>query len=189
HSNDALRPLPDKAIWVAMESKVYQGKLDINALRVITGKVEATLAIFTEDLFSKSWIESILRTDSSIKRETIEVHHMEGDGTAVKINRHHNRDPTRRFESICFIDGDSQQKDSPDDHVYRLPGEGPESYVYSQILDVLETTKGVLSVSLQHPYIQADSISDIVRQTHMTNRDEHVLQRVTVQNDDIRESP
>ena len=27
HSNDALKPLPNKAIWVAMQNRVFQGKL------------------------------------------------------------------------------------------------------------------------------------------------------------------
>lgn len=52
HSNYALLPLPDKAIWVAVNNRVYQGKLDIESLRAITGQVEAQLAIFTEDDFS-----------------------------------------------------------------------------------------------------------------------------------------
>jgi hypothetical protein len=37
HSNDALKPLPSQAIWAAIGNKVFQGKLDIHALRAITG--------------------------------------------------------------------------------------------------------------------------------------------------------
>jgi len=176
HSNDALKPLPNKAIWVASDSKtVYQGKLDIAALRAITGQVEAKLAIFTEDAFAKAWMESVIRTDTSIDPHSIEIHPMAGDGTAVSINRHHNLDPTRKFKSICYIDGDSRQIESDSENVFRLPGEGPESYIYDHIIDIIDSQKGLLSVNLQMPHEQQDRIESIVRSIRLTNLDEHTL--------------
>ena len=41
HSNDAIRSLPSKAIWVAISDKIFQGKLDIQSLRAITGQIRA----------------------------------------------------------------------------------------------------------------------------------------------------
>jgi predicted ATPase len=32
HSNDALKPLPDKGIWAAVNGQLFQGKLDVNSL-------------------------------------------------------------------------------------------------------------------------------------------------------------
>jgi AAA15 family ATPase/GTPase len=32
HSNDALKPLPSRAIWVATQDRIFQGKLDIQSL-------------------------------------------------------------------------------------------------------------------------------------------------------------
>ncbi len=54
HSNDALAPLPSKAIWAAYNGEVLQGKLDIKALRTITGQVDARLAIFVEDALRRA---------------------------------------------------------------------------------------------------------------------------------------
>ena len=56
HSNDALKPLPDKAIWAAVNGHIYQGKLDIGSLRAISGQVDAKLVIFVEDSFAKAWV-------------------------------------------------------------------------------------------------------------------------------------
>ena len=46
HSNDALKPLPAQGIWAALGGKVFQGKLDIAALRAITGQIDAKLVVF-----------------------------------------------------------------------------------------------------------------------------------------------
>ena len=54
HSNDALKPLPSKAIWVATQDRIFQGKLDIQSLRAITGQIEAQLVIFV-DSPSSGW--------------------------------------------------------------------------------------------------------------------------------------
>lgn len=175
HSNAALNPLPDKAIWVAVSSRCYQGKLDVMSLRAITGQVEAKLAIFTEDLFSRRLIEAVMRTRPSIDFQSIQVHHMEGDGTAVAINRHHNQDPTARFASICFIDGDSQQEESENNKVYRLPGEMPETYIYDKVIDELDQAKGTLAVGFQLPFDRADEVAKLVRDVRLTNRDGHNL--------------
>lgn len=46
HSNDALKPLPDKAIWAAASGNLYQGKLDIGSLRAISGQIDSQLVVF-----------------------------------------------------------------------------------------------------------------------------------------------
>ena len=112
HSNDALLPLPPKAIWAAINNTLFQGKLNVKSLRTITGQIEASLAIFVEDEFAKMWIETIVSDDSSIIENSLEIHAMAGDGTAVAINKYHNDDPSVKFKSICIIDGDSKQQDS-----------------------------------------------------------------------------
>ena len=129
HSNDALLPLPPKAIWAAINKTLFQGKLNVKSLRTITGQIEASLAIFVEDEFAKMWIETIVSDDSSIIENSLEIHAMAGDGTAVAINKYHNDDPSVKFKSICIIDGDSKQQDSEADKVFRLPGESPEKYI------------------------------------------------------------
>ena len=61
HSNDALAPLPTEAVWSAYRGRVTQGKLDVAALRTLTGQVEAQLAVFTEDAFAAMFAEVTLR--------------------------------------------------------------------------------------------------------------------------------
>lgn len=175
HSNDALLPLPNQAIWSAINYRLVQGKLDIKSLRAITGQVDARLAIFVEDMFAKKWLESIINNDSKLNAEEIEVHGMEGDGTAVSINKHHNADPTFKFPSICFIDGDSKQKENDEEKIYRLPGQSPETYIYDKILDVLDSVIGELTVSLHKRFEEQDFVKSKIKETRKTNRDEHLL--------------
>lgn len=176
HSNDALRPLPSHAIWASFNGKIFQGKLDITALRTITGQIDAKLAIFCEDKFAAKWIRAILRTVPGIAMDGIEVHAMNGDGTAVKVHQHHNLDPTAKFPSVCFIDGDSHQSASDETQTFRLPGQSPESYIFDMILEKMNTAAGgILSVRLLQPYSKSDEIIELLQEIRTTNRDPHVI--------------
>ncbi|MDZ5459278.1 AAA family ATPase [Azohydromonas lata] len=174
HSNDALLPLPAEAIWASINGRVFQGKLDIGSLRAITGQIDARLAIFCEDEFAAAWIRAMLRSRRSIAVDAIEVHPMAGDGTAVKINRHHNQSPARRFPSICILDGDSRQNESAEDHVYRLPGASPEAYVFDRCIEAT-AEHGRLAVRLNQPFAEAANVVQLLQQTRMANRDAHLL--------------
>jgi AAA domain, putative AbiEii toxin, Type IV TA system len=175
HSNDALDPLPTNAIWVATQDRIFQGKLDIQSLRAITGQIEAKLVIFVEDAFSKVWMEAILRQAIGIAIDHIEVHAMQGDGTAVSINKHHNSDPSMKTPSICFIDGDSKQNTSDSEKVYRLPGQSPESYVFNEVMDDWQASGGRLAVALLQKYEQADKVRQICESVQLSNMDPHLL--------------
>ena len=60
HSDAALEVLPPEAIWAAIDGKAQQGKLSVDALRAISGRVDRRLAIFVEDRFAQEWVEAIL---------------------------------------------------------------------------------------------------------------------------------
>ena len=174
HSNDALQPLPTDAVWVCLNGEVVQGKLDVRALRAVTGQIDARLAIFAEDTFARNWIEVALRRHPRpVALDAIEVHAMEGDGTAVKINEHHNQDPSVPFPSRCFIDGDSQQEESAT--VFRLPGEMPETYVFHRVLERLEPAAARLAAALQLPLSRQNEVIEVVRSVGLTCRDHHLL--------------
>lgn len=179
HSNDALLPLPPKAIWAAMNNKLFQGKLDVKSLRAITGQIESNLAIFVEDEFAKMWIETVISESSEFEEHEIEIHAMGGDGTAVAINKYHNQDPAVEFKSICFIDGDSQQTESDNEFVYRLPGVNPEKYIYDETLRLIEdpqsTKIGELSLLLQKKYEDSTFVKDKIVNIGITCRDPHLL--------------
>ena len=179
HSNDALLPLPAKAIWAAAYDKFSQGKLDVHSLRVITGQIVSRLAIFVEDDFAKLWIETTLASDSKIFHEELEIHKMNGDGNAVSANKHHNLNPSKKSKSICIIDGDSKQAESNLDKVFRLPGDFPELYIYDKILEKIDT--GVdsiieeLTIALNRPVEKKEEIRKLIKQVRITNRDYHLL--------------
>jgi hypothetical protein len=177
HSNDALDPLPTKAIWVALatQDRIFQGKLDIQSLRAITGQIEAKLVIFVEDAFAKVWMEAILRQAIGVAIDHIQVHAMEGDGTAVSINKHHNSDPSMKTPSICFIDGDSKENTSDSKKVYRLPGQSPESYVFNEVMDDWQASGGRLAVALLQKYEHADKVRQICEAIQLSNMDPHLL--------------
>lgn len=175
HSNDALRPLPDKAIWAAANGSVYQGKLDIGSLRAITGQVDSALVIFVEDAFAKAWVEEILRAVPSVSMDALEVHAMGGDGTAVRVHLDHNINPAVKQKSICIIDGDSSQKNDDSKMIFRLPGGSPESYIFERVAEKVDDLSGELAVALLRPYEEQQRVTDIIQSVKKTNKDPHLL--------------
>lgn len=176
HSDYAIARLPAQAIWASVDGSVIQGKLDIQSLRSIRGAIEANLVIFTEDKFSKEWIESILSKKDNVAFDAIEVHAMQGDGTAIKVNDYHNLDPSaNHVPSICFLDGDSRQLADSSKGVYKLPGQSPESYIYDKIVDKIGDCCSILAVRLGKKYEEHESIKELITSTRRTNVDPHLL--------------
>ncbi|MGB3265869.1 MAG: AAA family ATPase [Microcoleus sp.] len=175
HSNDALKPLPDQAIWAVANGSLYQGKLDIGSLRAISGQIDSQLVVFVEDIFAKTWVEEILRSLPGVAMDAVSVHAMEGDGTAVTVHRGRKLDPSVSQPSVCLIDGDSKQHESVTDSIHRLPGQSPESYIYDKVIEKLDDISGELAVALLRPYEEEAKVADIVRSVRNTNRDPHVL--------------
>lgn len=137
HSDYALAPLPGEAIWASIDQKLYQGKLSIVALRELQYINSTKMIVYVEDEFAKQWMESVLRKlnfDLSI----ISIVYLGGDGNAVKMNKFNNLNPEQKAPSISVIDGDSREKESNQEKVYRLPGNEPELFIYKDILDNID---------------------------------------------------
>ncbi|MBR1629414.1 MAG: AAA family ATPase [Lachnospiraceae bacterium] len=175
HSEYAIRSLPDEAVWAAVDGKAIQGKLDILSLRSLQGEVESELIIYTEDIFAKEWVMSMLRSDSEIATDAIEIFAMGCDGTAVTANAFHNADPSSKVGSICIIDGDSRQETNEQSKVFRLPGEAPEFVIFNEILDKLDECSGILSVRCMHKYADAELVKNVVLSIKNTNYDHHII--------------
>lgn len=175
HSNDALKPLPSKAIWVATQDRLFQGKLDIHSLRAITGQIDAKLVLFVEDRFAAQWVTAIIRSRTNVAIDHIEVHAMEGDGTAVAMNRYHNNNPSIEKPSVCIIDGDSQQSASKDGLVFRLPGEAPESFVFEEVMSAWDLIGGKLSVALLQRFESASDVRAVCEEVRLSNIDPHLI--------------
>ncbi|WPE21261.1 ATP-dependent nuclease [Shinella zoogloeoides] len=175
HSNEALRPLPSKAVWSATKDKLFQGKLDVASLRAITGQIETASVIFVEDDFAKTWMEAILRQSERAIIDHFQVHAMSGDGTAVAMNKYHNDNPSITVPSVCVIDGDSRQEDSEEKRVYRLPGEAPEAYVFDNCLNHWSVIGGKLSVALLQRFEDSEKVLELCQDVRRTNKDTHLL--------------
>ena len=175
HSEYAIKPLPDEAVWAAVDGNAIQGKLDILSLRSLVGEVNSELIIFTEDEFAKEWLLSMMRFDSKVAVDAIEIYPMSGDGCAVKSNEYHNSDPSVVVPSICVIDGDSQQQDNTQLKVFRLPGEAPERCVFYDVLDVINDCSGILAVRCSSQFKDEQVVKSVIMDVRNTNYDHHLL--------------
>ena len=131
--------------------------------------------VFVEDRFAKIWLEAMLRQVGGLAIDHIQVHALQGDGTAVAINLHHNRDPSTNVRSVCFVDGDSRQKASAETGVYRLPGKSPEAFVFDEVLSAWSEFGGKLAVALLQRFENAEAVKDACKSVRLSNRDPHLL--------------
>lgn len=175
HSDYALSPLPNEAIWASIDGKLRQGKLSVETLRAVAGRVDKKLAIFVEDIFAKAWVEAILRETLGADFDQVEIHAVQGDGNAVSTHRAHLNNPSVKFKSLCIIDGDSRQIEDRDSGVIRLPGNQPELAVFDGIRGRLDRDLAVLTVSCQRAPEAQDSVNQALEEVASTNRDPHLI--------------
>ncbi|MFH0846589.1 MAG: AAA family ATPase [Chloroflexota bacterium] len=175
HSDDALLPLPQEAVWSCLDGQTQQGKLSVKTLRAISGKVDTALAIFTEDEFGKFVVQAIIREHIPDCYDQVEVHAVSGDGNAVRVHQNRLQDPTATYRSLCVIDGDSAQQENQGCGIFRLPGTQPESTVFNGVFNALSINAAILTVSLQLDPTKQDFVTRILNEIALTNRDSHVL--------------
>ena len=175
HSDYALAPLPSEAVWASIDGKLQQGKLSVEVLRAISGRIDKRLAVFVEDEFAKTWVEATAREALGRNFEEIGIYPVNGDGNAVKIHLNHNANPALSFPSICLIDGDSQQREDEESNIYRLPGIMPELTIFNSVLRNIENNIALLTVACQRPLSKQNEVVIAVREVSQTNRDPHLL--------------
>lgn len=138
HSQDAIDQLPTDAIWACINSRMFNGKLSIESLRVITGNIQERLVIFVEDIFAEDWVRDALRQYMSNNFEAIAIYKAGGYPNAVKVTEFHNQNPTMEIPAICLIDGDIYDPDANEDlpeFCHLLEGTTPETTVFDYIYD------------------------------------------------------
>ncbi|MFJ2154577.1 AAA family ATPase [Streptomyces microflavus] len=199
HSNDALLPLPNEAVWVAYRGEIKQGKLDVTSLRALTGEINARLAVFTEDRFGQMVADISLRTycqKHDIDRSGIEIHKLGGAAPARDHTRFHNASPARRFFAVALLDGDKRNESgfepkqvgphegtaavdstvNASDIIY-IPGEeSPEAHIIDRIVEGFESIPnllGKLTISLHLDTFMQEKVRDSVKQRAYTNHDRH----------------
>ncbi|WIL38182.1 AAA family ATPase [Kurthia sp. YJT4] len=174
HSDYALLPLPQEAVWSVHDGKIQQGKLTISDLRQMQYVEHTEIIIYTEDAFTKLWMELILRF-LKFDLTCIELHYLGGDGNAVLANKHNNLNPAKKAPSICFIDGDSPQINNAEDFIFRLPGYYPEEHIYEFILDNINEVALKLCLALGWDPDNQDELITKVAKVKFETRDYHLL--------------
>lgn len=193
HSNAALFPLPDNAVWSCYNGKLQQGKLDVEALRTLTGEISCEAAVFTEDNFGSLLAEITLRSliPKGIRFNSIAIHALGGANPAYDHVKFHNSDPTSSFPAIAFLDGDKKNaNDVPQIYVELAefedkaayivfgPGEShPETAIIDDISENLTTNKNLLGrLSMMLCFFEQQSrVKKAIETRKYTNRDPHLI--------------
>lgn len=177
HSEDALSPLPPEAIWSSIDGKAQQGRVSIEALRAITGRIDETMAIFSEDSFAKEWVEAIIRNTAPSRIDEIGVYAVSGESRAVNIHRSHKSNPAvaGKLKSLCIVDGDSSVAEDQAEGIIKLPGQVPESEIFNYVNSNLDTLAMRLAVALHLSSTKEEHVTGVVREVSLHNRDPHLL--------------
>lgn len=177
HSEDALLPLPAEGIWYIIEGKARQGRISIDALRAMTGKVDEGLAIFVEDNFAREIVDNIIRRYNSDIFDTIGVYPVEGQHQAHSIHMHHMKNPAvnARIKSMCILDGDSGIDVDEPNNVIKLPGGVPETEIFNFVHTNIERLSMLVAAGLHLSPEKDASVKSVVNDVALTNRDAHLL--------------
>ncbi|MFJ5395103.1 ATP-dependent nuclease [Pectobacterium parvum] len=106
HSQDAVNELEPEAVWASINKKVWNGKLSIESLRAITGKMVNSKVIYVEDNFVKEWVDNAIGRYLPKLAPTINVYAAGGYPNLVNVSKFHNQNPTIKTPSIALVDGD-----------------------------------------------------------------------------------
>jgi hypothetical protein len=173
HSERAIDSLPNRAIWSCLGGVLRQGRLDINSLKALAGRVPCRLAVFVEDEFAKRWVEKILSSYGQGRHHEIGVFACGGYANAVSIHENHGANPSIQFKSICLLDGDAPVAADLKRAIYKLPGGDPEDTVFRDVLTTLPGTE--MQLKLACHLMSEATLEPIVQEVGRTNRDKHLL--------------
>lgn len=174
HSEYALTVLPPKAIWACIEGVAYQGKLTIESLRALTGKVAKDAAIFVEDDFAKDLVEEMFRQYASDIFERIQVHKAGGYPYVVNVLDHHIKNPTTSHPAAAIIDGDNPPLQKQNDAVFELPGGAPEVVVFGYIRQTAEKNSALIKQRCQCPGISQSDLVKAIEEVDIDTSDHHL---------------
>lgn len=175
HSDYATLNLPSEAVWACIDGRVEQGKLSVEVLRAVSGRIDKKLAIFVEDEFSKVWLEAIVREKLLSNFPEIGIYDMQGDGLAIKTHLSHKINPSISSSSICYLDGDSAYSEDLEKGIYKLPGSMPELTVFESIISNLEKYLALLTVAFQLSPEKQSQVKKEIELVLKTNRDSHLI--------------
>jgi predicted ATPase len=174
HSEYALSVLPPKAIWACIDGTAYQGKLTIESLRALTGKVSKDLAVFVEDDFAKDLVEEMLRQFKPSIIHRVQVHKAGGFPFVVEVLNFHQKNPTVTLPSVAVIDGDNPPLSVPNEYVIELPTGSPESLVFDFAFLNRSTISALIQQRCQCPAVNQDKIVESIEAVSLDVTDHHL---------------
>lgn len=175
HSNDALKNLPDKAIWSSINGNLIQGRLNVEALRTISGQVDTKLAIYVEDDFAERLVAKIL-WKNKINNNAVQIHGVGGYSPVLKYNEMRHSDPASSFKSIAILDGDQSDKEDSSKHIYCLPGVGaPDTHIFEYIRNNIKENSARVCVMLGLDTTDQKMLQEAIETSARTNIDRHII--------------
>ncbi|MDX2301185.1 MAG: AAA family ATPase [Microscillaceae bacterium] len=185
HSDYAIQLLPNEAVWYCHHGTVSQGKVNIEALRVLIGDVEKQLVIFTEDKFAEIFITTILRHSGFTDILSLtEIHATGGKDTVKRFVDTQNENPaTKHLPAIGILDGDVPQseidKSKFKECYIKLPGDMPEKEVWDYLIrEKLEEAIARITLKLGMRIEQQNLVKDKILETNREVMDFHLLYAV-----------
>lgn len=180
HSQEAVNMLPAEAIWATINKKTWNGKLNIESLRAISGTVEAAHVIYVEDDFVKEWVENALRWHESKPSETTKVFSAGGYPNLLKVSQFHNENPLLKIKSKALVDGDiyDPSTDNPLPPNAKFIGEGyPESIVFNYIFENRHELISVIRQRCLLSRMEDKRILSAIESVHNSACDHHEIFR------------
>ena len=185
HSDYAIQCLPNEAVWYCHNGKVSQGKVNIEALRVLMGDVERQLVIFTEDKFAEVFITTVLRQSGmSAELSLVEIYPTGGKDTVMRFVDTQNENPaTKHIPAIGILDGDVKEAETARSkfkaYFERLPGEMPEKEVWEYLIrEKLDDAIALITVKLGLRIEQQSFVKEKIIETNREVLDYHLLYSV-----------
>lgn len=183
HSHYALQSLPQEAIWYCIKGEAIQGKMDIEALRVLQGDIEKQLVVFVEDEFAKIFLETLLRQFGRIDLlDLVDIHKIGGKDKIISYVNYQNSNPaTKKIIALGILDGDvlvsDYEKSEHKDKFIKLPKDGrpPETEVWDDLLMDIDTHIPRLTLKLNFGIGQQQFIKDKILETNREVLDLHLL--------------
>lgn len=191
HSDSAIAGLPESAIWACVDGTLSQGRLQISALRALTGEVEIGAALFVEDAFAEVMLEAAIRDycrrHKDCSPQGVGIYPAGGADKVVSLVKQHNADPSiqrgsgsgRSFPAVAVLDGDCRDREQfsyqKNDNVYFLPGEVPESYIFDEVMDRIDQVANLLKKMLDLDALSEEDFVERMRKVDCICDDPHLL--------------
>ncbi len=182
HSNYAIQNLPNDAIWYCMKGQIVQGKMDIEALRVLQGEIDKQLVVFVEDEFAKIFLETLLRQFGKMDLlDLLDIYKIGGKNEIISYVNSQNRNPAIKVAAVGVLDGDVLESDynktEHKDKFAKLPTDGrsPEIEVWGNVVENLDSLIARITVKLGLAIGQQEFVREKILDTQREVLDTHIL--------------